>query len=202
MVTTEFQNVWKNIDSEINLKSTDELNVILQTKIRKTMNKFLVTFCIDVIVCVGLLVFLTITAMNRQTDIIYMVNNSLLGLITLSALFISLFSLKKLQNNKSDLSVKDWLEFRIRLLSGWLSGKYSKLYVVLIPILIILINTSIHVYFEYKPFLVVMTNMESVYGQIAGFIVALAVSLYAWKKIRKYQLKNLEYLKSLLSALQ
>jgi len=202
MVTTEFQNVWKNIDSEINLKSTDELNVILQTKIRKTMNKFLVTFCIDVIVCVGLLVFLTITAMNRQADIIYMVNNSLLGLITLSALFISLFSLKKLQNNKSDLSVKDWLEFRIRLLSGWLSGKYSKLYVVLIPILIILINTSIHVYFEYKPFLVVMTNMESVYGQIAGFIVALAVSLYAWKKIRKYQLKNLEYLKSLLSALQ
>jgi len=202
MVTTEFQNVWKNIDSEINLKSTDELYVILQTKIRRTMNKFLVTFCIDVIVCVGLLVFLTITAMNRQADIIYMVNNSLLGLITLSALFISLFSLKKLQNNKSDLSVKDWLEFRIRLLSGWLSGKYSKLYVVLIPILIILINTSIHVYFEYKPFLVVMTNMESVYGQIAGFIVALAVSLYAWKKIRKYQLKNLEYLKSLLSALQ
>ena len=202
MEITEFQNAWKNIDSEINLKSTDELNSILEVKIRKTMNKFLVTFCVDVIVCVGLLAFLTITAIKRQADIIYLVNNSLLGLITLSALIISLFSLKKLQNNKSDLSVKDWLEFRIRLLSGWLSGKYSKLYVVLIPILVIMINTSIHVYFEYKPLPEVMTNMESVFGQIAGFIVALAVSFYAWKKIRKYQLKNLEYLKSLLSALQ
>ena len=148
METTEFQNAWKNIDSEINLKSTDELNFILQTKIRKTMNKFLIIFGIDVIVCAGLLVFLTVTAINRQADVIYLVNISLLGLITLSALFISLFSLKKLQNNKSDLSVKDWLEFRIRLLSGWLSGKYSKLYIILVPILIIMINLSIHVYYE------------------------------------------------------
>ena len=202
METSEFQNAWKNIDSEINLKSTDELNRILKIKIRKTVNKFLITFFIDIIVCTGLLVFLTITAINRQGDIIYLVNNSLLGLITLSALFTSLFSVKKLQNNKSDVPVKDWLEFRIRLLSGWLLGKYSKLYIVLVPMLIIMINLSIHVYFENKPLTEVMKNVESIFGMIGGFIGALVVSLYGLKKIRMYQLKNLEYLKSLLSSLQ
>jgi hypothetical protein len=55
--------------------------------------------------------------------------------------------------------------------------------------------------FEYKPTIEMMKNMESVFGQIVGFIVAMAVSLFAMKKIRKFQLKNLEYLKSLLSAL-
>lgn len=201
METNEFQNTWKNIDSEINLKSIAELNQILQLKIRKTMKIFLITFCIDVFVCAGLLVFLTITALNRQNDVLYLINNFFLGLITLSAFLISIFSLKKLQNNKFNLSVKDWLEFRIRLLSGWLSGKYSKLYIVLIPLLIIMINLSIHVYFEYKPTIEVMKNVESVFGQIVGFIVAMAVSLFAIMKIRKFQLKNLEYLKTLLSAL-
>ena len=201
MKNNEIENIWKNVDSKISPKSIDELNKLLTTKTKKTMNKFLYILCVDIIVCIGLIIFLIITALNRQGDIIYQVNNSILCLITLFSLIISLLSWNKLQNNKYNLSLKDWVEERIKLLSRWLLGKYSKLYIVLIPILLIMINLSIHVYYEHKPFIEVMKNEESIYGLIIGFIIGLFVSYFAIKKIRKYQLKNLEFLKELHGAL-
>lgn len=201
METNELLNIWKNIDSEISLKTTGELNQLLTAKARKTINKFLFIFSLDIIVSIGLIVFLIRTALSRQSDIIYLVNNSLLCLITITAMIISLLSWKKLQSNKCNLSLKNWLEQRIKLLSRWLSGKYSKLYIVLIPFLLVMINLSIHVYFEYKPFLEVMKNEESIYGLIIAFSIGLIVSYFAISKIRKYQIRNLEYLKGLHSYL-
>lgn len=201
MENNELQNIWKNIDSEISLKTTEELNQLLTIKTKKTINRFLFIFCIDIIVCVGLIVFLIMTALNRQSDIIYLVNNSILCLITLTALIISLLSLNKLQSNKCNLSLKEWLEQRIKLLSRWLLGKYSKLYIVLIPLLLVMINLSIHVYFEYRPFLEVIKNDESIYGLTIGFLIGLFVSYFGISKIRKYQIRNLEFLKGLYSRL-
>ena len=201
METNELQNIWKNIDSEIGLKTTEELNQLLTIKTRKTINKFLFIFSIDVIVCVGLIVFLILTVLNRRSDIIYLINNSILCLVTLTALIISLLSINKLQNNKYNLSLKDWLEQRIELLSRWLLGKYSKFYIVLIPLLLVMINLSIHVYFEYRPFLEVMKNGESIYGLAIGFLIGLFVSYFVISKIRKYQIKNLEFLKGLYNHL-
>jgi len=197
METNELQNIWKNIDSEISLKTTDELSQLLTIKTKKTINKFLFIISLDIIVCVGLIVFLITTALNRQGDIIYQVNNSILCLITLISLIVSLLSWNKLKSNKFNLSLKDWLEQRIKLLSRWLLGKYSKGYIFLIPVLLVMINLSIHVYYEYKPFIEVMKNEESLYGLIIGFPIGLFVSYFAINKIRKYQIKNLEFLKEL-----
>ncbi|PKP07292.1 MAG: hypothetical protein CVU10_07045 [Bacteroidetes bacterium HGW-Bacteroidetes-5] len=197
MENNELQKIWKNIDSEIDLKTTGQLNQLLDNKIRKTINKFFFILSIDIIVSFGLIVFLIVTALNRQDDIFYLINNSILILITFSALIISLFSLNKLNRNQCNLSLKDWLEQRINLLSKWLLGKYSKLYIVIIPILLVMINISIHVYYEYKPFVEVMKSEESIIGLIVGFLVGLFVSYYAINKIRKYQIKNLEFLREL-----
>jgi len=197
MKDNELQNTWINIDAEINRKTTDELDRYLTTKCRKTMNKFLFFISLDIATAIGLIAFLIFTAFNRQGDLIYQTNNLILGVITLSALIISFLSLKKLQVNKFNLPLKEWLEQRIKLLSKWLLGKYSKLYIVLIPVLVAMIMLSIHVYYEYKPFLEVMKDSESIYGLIAGFAVGLFVSFFAVSKIRKYQLKNLEFLKDL-----
>lgn len=201
MENTELQRIWKNIDSEIGLKTTGELNQLLNNKIRKTINKFFVILSIDIIVSAGLIVFLVVTALNRQDDIFYLINNTILCLITFSALIISLLSLNKLNRNQCNLSLKDWLEQRIKMLSGWLLGKYSKLYIVLIPLLLVMINISIHVYYEYKPFVEVMKREESIIGLIVGFLVGLFVSFFAIKNIRKYQIKNLEFLKELYAQL-
>lgn len=197
MENNELQNTWKNIDAEINRKTTDELDQYLTAKCRKTMNKFLFLLSIDIVTAIGLIAFLIITAFNRQGDLIYQSNNLILGAITLSAMVVSFLSLKKLQVNKYNLPLKEWLEQRIKLLSQWLLGRYSKLHIVLIPILVAMIMLSIHVYYEYKPFLEVMKDVESIYGMVAGFTVGLFVSLFAVSKIRKYQLKNLEFLKDL-----
>lgn len=197
METNDLQNLWKNMDSEISLKSISELNQTLTVKTQKTINKYLFIQFTDIIVCVGLMIFLVFTALNRQDDIFYLINNSLLFAITTVSLVVSLISLKKLQNNKYNLPLKAWLEQRIKMLSGWLLGKYSKLYIVLIPFLLVMINLSIHVYYEFKPLSEVIKNQESMYGLLFGFIIGLFVTFYAVGKIRKYQLKNLEILKNL-----
>lgn len=201
METNELQNIWKNIDTEINSKTVQELNQLLSARISQTMNKFLFIISLDIAVCIGLIVFLIITALNRQGDMIYQVNNSVLGLITLISLIASLYSWNKLKNNKVNLPLKEWLEQRIKMLSKWLTGKYSKSYVVLIPILMLLLMFSIHVYYEYKPFPEVMKDSESIYGLVAGFAIGLFVSFFTVSKIRKYQLRNLEFLNDLHSRL-
>jgi hypothetical protein len=201
MENNEIENIWKNIDSSINPKSVDELNGLIAIKTKKAMNKFLYFLCVDMIICIGLIIFLIITAFNRQGDTIYLVNNAILFVITLFAFVVSLLSWNKLQNNRYNLSLKDWLEERIKLLSKQLLGKYNKLYVVLIPFLLIMINLSIHVYFEHKTFVDVLKNEESIYGLVIGFILGLFVSYYVANKIRKFQFGNLEFLRKLHSAL-
>jgi magnesium-transporting ATPase (P-type) len=197
METNEFQNIWKNIDSEIKLKSKEELDQIFTVKSRKIINKFLFIFMIDLITCVGLIVFLIVTLLNRPGDLFYQINNSLLCLFTLFAFIASLFSFNKLQNNEFNIPLKDWLEQRITLLKKWLLGKYSKSYMVLLPILVLMIMLSIHVYYEYKPFIEVMKNKESIIGLLVGYPIGLLVAFFAINKIRKFELRNLEYLKEL-----
>jgi hypothetical protein len=201
METNKLHNIWINIDSEIKLKTIDELNRSLAAKTRQTINKFLIFTVTGIIVCVGVIVFLIITALNRRDDPIYLANNAFLGLITLTSLIVSLVVWNKLQNNRYNLPLKEWVEQRISMLSKWLLGKYSRSYIILLPVLLAMINISIHVYYEYKPFAEVMRSEESVPALIVGFLVGLLVSFYAITKIRKYQLKNLEFLKGLYTDL-
>ena len=197
METDRLQNIWKNNDTKIKLKTINELNQSLATRSKQTLNKFRIFFVIDTSVCVGVIAFLIITALNRQGDTLYQANNAVLSLVTLISLVISLMSWHSLHNNKFNLPLKEWVEERIRLLSKWLLGKYSRLYVVLIPILLVMINISIHVYYEDKPLVEVFKNEESVIGLILGFIIGVFVSFYAINKIRRYQIKNLGYLKEI-----
>ena len=201
MENNELVNIWGEIDSEINLKSKDELNQLLTEKTKKTINKFLYIVAVSVIICVGLILFLIITALNRNGDIPYQLNNLTLGLITVIALISSLYSWYRLQNNKYNRPLKIWLEERIDLLSRWLTGRNSKLYLFLVPIFYILTVLSIHVYFENKLFVEVIKTEESIIGLIVGAFIGLFVSYYVAGKIRKHHLINLEFLKSLYDRL-
>ena len=90
---------------------------------------------------------------------------------------------------------------RIRLLSKWLTGRFSKLYLFVIPILYILTVLSIHVYYENKSFIDVLNTEESVIGLIVGAPIGLFVSYFAVRRIRRYQLNNLNFLKDLYGRL-
>ncbi len=200
MENIELQEIWKNIDNEINYKSKDELNLLLKSKAKQTLNKYLVITSISIIVSLGLLVYLFITSTNRHEDIIYLINNISLGIITIISLISGLYFLRKIQNNKFNLPLKDWLNETINMLSK-LTGKYSRLYLILIPLFYVLIVFSIHVYYENKTFIEVLNTEDSIIGLLVGTPIGLFVSFFIVKKIRKYQLKNLEFLKDLYSRL-
>lgn len=197
MENNELQKIWKTIDTEINQKSKDELNLLLTSKTKQIINKFLVIMSISILICVGLLIYLTITSLNRQNDLIYLINNATLGIVTIISLISGLLSWYKIQNNRYNQPLKNWLEARINLLSKWLTGRFSKLYLFLIPLLYVLTVLSIHVYFENKSFIDVLNTEESIIGLIVGVPIGLFVSYFVARKIRKYQLHNLEFLKDL-----
>ncbi len=197
MDNNELQKIWKTFDTEINQKSKDELNLLLKSKTKQTINKFLVVLGISIFNCIGILIYLAITSLNRQNDLIYLINNATLGIVTIIALLSGLMSWYKIQNNKYNQPLKNWLEDRIKLLSKWLTGKFSNLYLFLIPLLYVLTVLSIHVYFENKSFIDVLNTEESIFGLIVAAPIGLFASYFGARKIRKYQLKNLEFLKDL-----
>lgn len=195
MENRELQMIWKKFDVEP--KPVEELDLLLTSKVRTTMNKFLAIRIISVLVSTGLLVFLAVTTIKRLNDVLYVINNSILGLITGIALVLGLLSFKKLQNYKYDTSLKVWLENRIELFSRQLYGKLRFLYLFLVPVLFILIDLSIHVYYEEKVMTEVLQNEESVTGLVVGTIIGLGVAFYGAIRIRKFQATNLEFLKDL-----
>lgn len=197
MENFELQEIWKSMDVQTNQKSKDELNLLLKSKAKQTINKYLVIMGISIAVSIGLLIYLVITSLNRQNDVIYLSINITLGIVSLIALLLGLLAWNKIQNNRFNLSLKDWLFERINMLSKSLTGKFSKLYLFLIPFLYILITVSIHVYFENKSFIEVINTEESVIGLLVATPIGLFVSYFAVRKIRKYQLQNLEFLKDL-----
>lgn len=201
MENSELQKIWKTIENEINPKSKDELSLLLKSKAKQTLNKFIVVLSTSILTSVGFIIFLLITAIKRQDDLLYLINNAVLGLLVIVSLISGVLSWYKIRNNKFGLSLKDWLNGRISLLSKWLTGKFSKLYLFVIPILYVLTVLSIHVYFENKSFIEVLNTEESVIGLIVGAPIGLFVSFFAVRKIRRYQLQNLNFLKDMYGRL-
>lgn len=201
MENVELQKIWKTIDNEINPKSKDELSMLLKSKAKQILNKFIVILSTSILISVGLIIFLLITSMRRQNDLIYLINNAVLGLLVIVSLISGVLSWYKIRNNKFSLSLKDWLNERINLLSTWLTGSLSKLYLFVIPVLYVLTVLSIHVYFENKSFIEVLNTEESVIGLIVAAPIGIFVSFFAVRKIRRYQLQNLNFLKDLYGRL-
>jgi len=197
MENNEWKDLRKSIESEITPLSKEELNLMLESKTKQTVNKYIVILGVSVAVSAGLLIYLLITSLNRQDDLFFLLNNALLGILTLGSLISGLWSWYKLQNNLYDLPLKFWLEERIEFLSRWLNRKSAKWSLFLIPVLYVLIVLSVHVYFEHRLFVEVLQTEESLVGLIVGAVVGLTVSFYVFRKIRKYPLDNLEFLRRL-----
>jgi hypothetical protein len=198
MENNDLQKLWNAVDLTKDMRSKEELNLLLGFKARQSMNRILVITVISIFVSVGLLSFLLISSLNRLNDFYYLLNNLVLSLITLFSLFSGVYSWNKLRNTPRNISLKKWLEFRVKLLTRWFKGKYVHFYKFLIPFLYLLIILSIHVYYEEKLMIEVLRSEESLIGLAIGTIAGLSVAYYGVAKIRRYQLQNLEFLKNML----
>lgn len=201
MEISELQKIWKDANFEIHQKSKEELNFLLAHITRQTINKFLLITGAGIISAAGLIIFLGYASLNRKDDIIYLLNNLALGIISIISIVANVISWYKLNSRNSDQNLKMWLEIRINHLSKIVYGKTGSLYYFVIPIIYLLTILSIHVYYENKPFIEVLATEESIIGLIAGILVGLAVSIFAVRKIRKRELINLEFLKDMYDRL-
>jgi uncharacterized membrane protein YqjE len=106
MEDKDLQNIWKKIDSGIEYKSKEDLNQLLNSKAKKTINNYSYHFLISALISFGFITFLIITMVNRWDDLLYRLNNLILGLYTLLALVSSIWSIYNLKNNRSNLPLK------------------------------------------------------------------------------------------------
>lgn len=201
MENNDLLKLWNSVDFSKNTRSIEELNLLLGFKARQSLNRIMLITALSVFVSVGLLTFLLITSLARLNDFYYLLNNTILALITLFSLVSGIYSWHRIANTPLNLSLKEWLEWNIDLLSRWIEGRHFQLYKFLIPFLYLLVVLSIHVYFEEKLFIEVLSTEESLIGLCFGTIAGLSVAFYGVAKIRKYQLKNLDFLRNMLKRL-
>jgi hypothetical protein len=201
MENNELQKIWKTIDTEINQKSKDELNLLLTSKAKQVFNQFLILDIIAIPVCIGLMVWLIISTANRIDDRLYVANNILLGSIVVFALFYIIREWRRFERSKMDKPVKEWLGIEINQLSKWLTGKYRRIDFYLIPVLYILSVLSIHVYYSDLYFIDVFRSdkfiNEDMWGVIIFTPIAFAGLYYGLINLRKHQMKKLQFLKDL-----
>ena len=197
----ELQKIWKNVDGEINQKSSDELNLLLISKARQALHKFVVINVISIFVCIAVIVWLAITSFNRQHDVLYLVNNAILGVTVFLSLYHGLTVWYKLRNTNCDKSLKTWFEIRINILSKWLAGKFHNIEFYLFPVLYILTFLSIHVYYSGLDFMELFKSEkflnEDIWGIVIFTPIILALGFHFMIKTRKYYLQKLELLKDL-----
>jgi uncharacterized membrane protein YqjE len=198
MKNNDLQKIWKSINSKIESKSENELQRILESKSRKILNKFYFINLATIFITVGFFTFLTISVINRWDDIYYRINNLSIGIVSIIALVSELYTLKLFRNNKSAYSLKEWIEKSISYMSIELRQRISYYILPLIAIPSIL---SIHVYYSHDSFTDIFKDEESMYGLILGFIVGVIVGYIFINRYRKYQTKNLNYLKELYDRL-
>lgn len=194
MENDELQNVWRNINQSITPNSKEELNQLLLSKTKSTMNRYLYFIGVSGIISALFLTFLIITMINRWDDIYYRSINLMLGLYTVFAMVSSIKSFTILNYANTNIPLKDWLKQRIEMLSKWLS---SKIVFYILPLISMLCILSIHVYYEHKLFIDVIRTEESIFGLIFGLIIGITVSYLGLKQIRNQQRNSLDYLKEL-----
>lgn len=194
MEDKDLQDIWKKLDSKLEYKSKDDLNQLLNSKAKKTINKYIFHFVFSAVTSLGFITFLIITMVNRWDDLFYRINNLILGCYTLLAFISSIWSIYNLKNNRTNLPLKEWLKYKIEILSKWI---FDKAVYYVLPFIFVLTMLSIHVYYEYKPFIEIIKNEDSFYGLSFGLIIGLIVSIFVVIKIRRKQRNNLEYLKNL-----
>lgn len=92
MENNELQKIWKNLDLETDQRTKAELNLLLASKTKQTLNKFSIIIGTSIIASTGLAVWLIVASLNRQDDFLYLVNNAILGTVTIVSVISGLFS--------------------------------------------------------------------------------------------------------------
>ena len=111
MENNEFKNIWKTaVDKEIRKYSETELNAMVVKNARKSMRKLIPQwFVVFSIFVVGYMFWKIYTTSDLRLISLY----TFVSLVIVVSLIIYFFSMRKMNKYKLDMSVKEWLKFRI-----------------------------------------------------------------------------------------
>lgn len=194
MENNDLQRIWRKLGKDMRGYSKEDLANMLAARTKKAFLRYLFYVAFAIAVSAGFLAFLLIAMINRWGDVYYRANNLFLSIVFVVALWLMIRSVRMLGRSPSLASLRDWLKYRIDGLSRAVKSKTA--YFIL-PILTVFTLLSIHVYYEYKPFLEVIQTGESVYGLIAGYLAGLAVGFFGIFKLKKIMGRQLGRLKDL-----
>jgi hypothetical protein len=194
MENNELFGAWKNINSGIDVKTKVELNDILKEKVDEIINrdKYILIFSFSI--GIGFILFLAAATALRWNDVYYRANNILLCLFVLYFQFRKVQKYFQLNLTNPDLSVKEWMKYRIDILSKWI---YDQSVYFMLPFGFVFALMSVNVFIAAKPLVEVIQTESSIVSLFFGFIVGLSVAFMSVNKIRKMQLGNLKSLKDM-----
>lgn len=195
METDKLQEIWQGISTEFPKKNKEELWVIIYRKSRQIVNKLLFISTLSGITCLCLSVYLVFTATNRLNDTLYLINNGLLLLITITLFgFYLVFINNMAKFNNSKVTLKQMLFMKIALLKRP-DNKYR---FIAIPVIFMLVFLSIHVYFSGKLLIDALRDIPSL---VAGTVAGLGVAFWISIRLCKFQNRKMTELKKLYSQL-
>ncbi len=202
MKDEELRSVWENIGTESDRFTGVELNNILNSKVKKVKGRFYTVLAISAAVSIIVIALLVKASVDRSSDTIYVLNNVLLGIITLISLISAVYSRYKLSSNSFAVSVKESIEKDIEMITRALYGKFRYVHWVVIPVIYVLVLLSINVYFDGRMFMEVLRSGEAVAALTAGLVTGLPVSYFVESRIRRYHKRNLKQLEVLYEKLK
>ncbi len=197
MKDEELKTVWGNLGSDKDQVTRGELSDILNRKVKGIKRRFYTVLGISSAVSVVVITLLVKASVDRSSDVLYVWNNVLLGLITLISLVSALYSWYRLGQSRYATSIKESVERDIEMIRTSLYGKFRYAHWIVIPLIYVLLLLSINVYFDGRTFIEVMRSGEAVTALISGLIVGLPVSYFVESRIRKYHKSNLKRLEVL-----
>lgn len=200
METNELKNIWIEMEGILTPKTKNELKEILLSKTKKILSKFRWFLMTSILLCIGVITFLIIASLKLKSDILYLLNNTVVALIIIALLVYYIKSYKKLYFNVSeDYNVYRSLNNKVQFLSKELKTKFE---IILIPVLGILLILSVNVFYTSRNLLGTFQDKENLWGLIFGFSIGMLIAFYFARKISKYQKKELRILQNYLKELE
>lgn len=200
MKRDELQNIWRKGDGSIEMKSSEELNRILDAKMKVIMKKHFFVNFISVSVGIILITLLIYAGIKRSYDSYYMINNIILCIIVSCCVIMGILSYSRMNNNKKGIPLRDWLKYRIQEISK--SQKRYPVRCLFAFFMVLPCYLSFFVYFINRPFIEVIHSEQFYPSFLIVFFSGTFSALLAIRNIKVYHQKNLDKLKKLYNELE
>lgn len=192
METRDLENIWKgSIEKEIQSFSQEELNNMLLSEAKKGLKKFYSIKSNSIILGIVIL-FLIIITVGRLDDTYLLINNLFILLSAITGLTLNLYSYSKIMNYDAGQPIKEWLKYRIDVLSN--ATKRFNAYYFTFPLFVVLCNIAVLSFWDDLSFIEVVSS-SAFPSKMVSYVIASIVAAYFLKRyMQKYYKDAIENL--------